>query len=156
MQALKVGDATTLVFTTVLDVMTRGLAEEDEVQPPADRQYWEHRATKSTVEMADSVLAFVQEVRPELELNYNRFYIGLVHDGIVDNFVQFRPRKSALNLEFRLPQQEEIDALIEESGADTLDYDRKWKRYRLRFSQSELTHHQDLIKELVRRAAEHG
>src|SRR5436305_8806385 len=44
MQALKVGAQLTLVFTTVVDELTRGLVDEDEeVQTVADRAYWEDR-----------------------------------------------------------------------------------------------------------------
>ena len=51
MQALKVGGNVTLVFTTVMDEMTRGLVDEDEdaAAAPTDRAYWEERGTKATV-----------------------------------------------------------------------------------------------------------
>ena len=48
MQALKVGNNLTLVFTQVLDELLRGLVDEDEDADaePTDRAYWEKRATK--------------------------------------------------------------------------------------------------------------
>ncbi len=49
MQALKVGENITLVFSTVMDELTRGLVDEDEDAAPTDRAYWEKRATKATV-----------------------------------------------------------------------------------------------------------
>src|SRR6266481_4671538 len=48
MQALRIGENVTLVFTTVMDELTRGLIDEDEDAEavPADRAYWENKATK--------------------------------------------------------------------------------------------------------------
>ena len=49
MQAIKVADHITLVFTTVMDELTRGLVDEDEdaAATPTDRAYWETRGNKS-------------------------------------------------------------------------------------------------------------
>ena len=43
MQALKVGEHTTVVFTKVMDELVRGLVDEDEdaEAAPTDRTYWE-------------------------------------------------------------------------------------------------------------------
>jgi hypothetical protein len=43
MQALRIGENETLVFTTVMDEMSRGLVDEDEdaEAAPTDRAYWE-------------------------------------------------------------------------------------------------------------------
>src|SRR5271156_4090202 len=43
MQAVKVGDAVTLIFTKVMDELVRGLVDEDEdaEATPTDRAYWE-------------------------------------------------------------------------------------------------------------------
>jgi hypothetical protein len=55
MQALKVGDYTTVVFTRVMDELSRGVVDEDEdaEAAPADRSYWEKRGSKATVQLAD-------------------------------------------------------------------------------------------------------
>jgi len=55
MQALKVGNHTTLVFTKVMDELSRGVVDEDEdaEAAPTDRSYWEKRGTKATVQLAD-------------------------------------------------------------------------------------------------------
>ena len=58
MQALKVGEHTTLIFTKVMDELSRGPVDEDEdaEAAPTDRGYWEKRATKATVQLADELL----------------------------------------------------------------------------------------------------
>ena len=51
MQALKIGENVTLVFTTVVDELARGFVDEDEdaEAAPTDRSYWEQRATISAI-----------------------------------------------------------------------------------------------------------
>src|SRR5215218_7033262 len=48
MQALQVGQHTTLVFTKVMDELSRGPVDEDEdaAATPTDRPYWENKGTK--------------------------------------------------------------------------------------------------------------
>lgn len=58
MHALKIGDQIALVFTTVLNEFSRGPVDEDEdaEATPADRDYWEQKGTKATVQLADKIL----------------------------------------------------------------------------------------------------
>src|SRR5215216_6518379 len=53
-QALQVAGKVTLVFTKVMDELSRGAVDEDEAFP-ADRLYWEERASKATLAIADDV-----------------------------------------------------------------------------------------------------
>lgn len=118
MQALKIGESITLVFTTVIDELSRGYVDEDEdaEAAPTDRPYWEKRGSKATVGLADQVLALLKDLDPSLELKYNKFYIGLSKDGQPYNFIQFRPRKSQIHFELKLSQSDELDTKIEEAG----------------------------------------
>lgn len=153
MSAIRVGEYLSLLFTTVVDQMTRGLVGEDEeVQEVANRDYWEHRGTKETVAMVDQLLAIIRSWDPNLELKYNKFYIGLAKNDQPDNFVTFRPKKNTLRVEPRLPQTEEMDAKLENSGLDAMEYDKRWRRYRLRISKNDLQKHSQLINELLREA----
>src|SRR5438105_1286538 len=83
MQALKVAEHTTLVFTKVMDELTRGVVDEDEdaEAAPTDRAYWEKRGSKLTAQLADELLSIGREIDPSLELKYNKFYIGVSKDG---------------------------------------------------------------------------
>src|SRR5947209_6176438 len=94
MQALKLGDQVSLVFTTVLNEMRLGLVEEEEeVKEITDRSYWEKRASRATLEMLDSLMKSIQAIDPGLSLQYNKFYIGMAKNGQTNNFVVFRPKK---------------------------------------------------------------
>jgi hypothetical protein len=154
LQALAVGQHVTVVCTTVMDEMSRGLVEEDEdaEAAPTDRAYWEKRATKATVALADELLKLLHGFDPTLKLKYNKFYIGLEKSGQVYNFVQLRPKKTALNLEVKLPRTDELDNEIEKAGLETLEYNKRWGYYQLRLTQKEIASQAVLLTELSKLA----
>jgi predicted transport protein len=130
-----------------------GLVDEDEeVQEVTDRAYWEERGSKATVLLADRVLQVVHAFAPKLELKYNKHYVGLGRDGQPNNFVIFRPKRKALNMEVRIPQNPEIDAELEQSGLDVMDYDVRWGRYRLRLSDADIQSNNKVLTSLLKRS----
>ena len=156
MQALKIADHTTLVFTTVIDELTRGLVDEDEdaAAAPTDRAYWENKGSKLTVTIADQLLAIVHEFDASLQLKYNKFYIGLAKDGRPNNFLTFRPTKSGLVLEVKLKQSDDVQAKIEAAAIDALSYDARWGNYRLRLVKDDPKKRVDVLRDLIRLAYE--
>lgn len=156
LQALRVGEAITLVFTTVMDELSRGYIDEDEdaEAAPTDRSYWERRGSPETLKLADHMLTLVKTCDPSLELKYNKFYIGLSRDGQPYNFVLFRPKKSHLNLELKIPQSEEMTAKIENAGLETLEYSSRWNQYRIRLTKEDLKTKSEILKELIQIAYE--
>ncbi|MFZ0887635.1 MAG: hypothetical protein WA005_04215 [Candidatus Binataceae bacterium] len=153
MQAYKVSDHLTLIFTTVMDELRRGLEEDDIAEAtPTDRSYWENKGSKATVAIADQLLSIVREFDPALELKYNKFYIGLAKNGRANNFVSFVPRKSGLLLQPDIEQSAEIDTKIEESGLETLEYDKRWGRYHILLGRDDVKKHTDFLRELMRLA----
>src|SRR5437773_5279587 len=115
MNAFKVGEHLSLIFTPIMNQLTLGLVDEDEeVQEVTNRDYWEHRGTKETVAMADQILDY----DPQIELKYNKFYIGLAKNDQPNNFVTLRPKKNNLRLEVRLPRTDELDTKLENSTLD--------------------------------------
>ena len=152
MRALDVDGVLTINATTVLDLVPRGTDEEDEPGQATDRAYWIAKGTPQTVALADDVLALVRQVVPGVALKYNKFYIGLTRDGVADNFIQFRARKENLITEFRIPRSDDVTAMIEDSGLDRLEYDKRWGRYRVRLTKPDLATHKALILDLIHRA----
>ena len=103
MNALKNAGQVGLFFTTVVDQMTLGLIDEDEeTQEVTDRAYWENRGSPITVGMVDSIFNLIKQLDDNLELKYNKFYIGMAKDGQPLNFIIFRPKKSFIRIEPRL------------------------------------------------------
>lgn len=149
MSAIQVNDEDfTVVFTTVLDRTTLGTDEEDE-GAPTDRKYWESKASPTTVAIADRILGIIQRTGADVELNYNKFYIGLATSGLATNYAVFRPRKKHLILEIRLPRTDETNRLIDESGVGTLPYVTRWNMYRLAITAEDFEEHLELVSTLV-------
>ncbi|QDU94801.1 hypothetical protein [Lignipirellula cremea] len=153
MNALKLNDHIGLVFTKVLDQMTLGLVDEDEeVQETTDRAYWLNRASEKTVGMCDKILEAIKPLDSELELKYNKFYIGLAKNGQPYNFVLFRPKKSFLRIEPRLAKSDETQEQLETAGLDVMDYDDNWGRYRIRLTPVDMEKQMETIIKVLTEA----
>jgi len=153
MNALKFNDHVGLVFTKVLDQMTLGLVDEDEdAHETTDRSYWIKRGSEKTVAMCDELLDALKSLDPDLELKYNKFYIGLAKHGQACNFVVFRPKKNFLRLEPRLVKSSETQEQLEAAGLDVMDYDDRWGRYRIRLTPAELRQQKEIITQVLKQA----
>jgi hypothetical protein len=154
MQALTIGSNIILVFTKVMDELTRGLVDEDEdaEAAPTDRAYWEDRGTKATVQLADQLLEIAREFDPSLEMKYNKFYIGLSKEGQPYNFVLFRPRKNTINIELKLPRTDETDKFIDEAGFEALEYSTRFGNYRLSLQKEDISKKREQLKQLIEAA----
>lgn len=153
MQALRVASKLTLVFTTVVNELTRGPddEEQDPEATPTDRNYWEQkRATKETVTIADEVLELARKLDSELSLKYNKVYIGFSHSGQPFNFMTVKPKKKFTALNTRIDRSDEIDRMIDQGGSDALEYDKSWRKYRLKLYPGDLRKHQEIIETLIR------
>ena len=151
-QAIKIREYTSLVFTTVMDELTRGPVDEDEErEPPADRAYWEQRGSKATVSLADQLLEMMRERDPGLELSYNKSYISLSKNGRVNSLSRFSPRKNHLRLVVFLEQSKDVEQPLDEAG---LDFDYHRNAYRLQLSRDDIMNHGDALKQLMRSAYE--
>jgi hypothetical protein len=113
-------------------------------------QVMETRGTKETVALADEMYEMVKTFAPELELKYNKFYIGLAKDGQPNNFVIFRAKKNSFRAEIRLPSSPDIDQQLETAGIDIMDYEQRWSRYRLRLTKNDIKKHSDLLLKLLK------
>jgi len=158
MQAYEIGGHTTVVFTKVLDQVERGLVDEDEdaISSPTDRAYWEtQKATTKTLALMDKLFELVKEADPEVELKYNKFYVGLIKQGRAQNYVTFRPNRTSMTLEPKLPRTDETDALLEAAGLETLEYATRWNHYRIRVTEKDRKAHEALFRDLIKMAREH-
>jgi predicted transport protein len=151
LNAIKVGENVSIVCTTVLNEMSLGLVDEDEESHEVtDRTYWEEqRGSKMTVSMTDNILEIIKTFAPELSLKYNKFYIGLAKNEQTNNFVIFRPQKTILRLEVRLPRSDEVETKLEGIGLDVMDYDQRWGRYRIRLSKEDVKKHSAFLAEFL-------
>ena len=155
MNAIQIGQQVSLIFTTVLDQMVLGLPEEDEeVQEVTDRRYWEERANKSTVAMADGLLRIIHSVGTGFSLNYTKFYVGLAKDGQASNFVRFRPQKHAIKVEPKLEQSAEVDQKLEDAELE-FSYVVRSHRYRIDLPEGEVDPYSELLADLFKQALDY-
>ena len=153
MSALKAGDDVGLVFTKVIDQVSLGLVDEDEeLQETTDRSYWESRGSKKTLTLADQLLEIAKRHDPDLELKYNKFYIGLAKSGQPKNFLVFRPKKNFIRFEPRLKNSPETQDRLESAGLDVMDYDTRWGRYRIRLQPGDVDKHRKIIESVIAEA----
>jgi predicted transport protein len=157
MSAICIGEKLTLVFTTVLDEFAFGLVDEDEeVTEATDCAYWEHRATRETVQLADRLLELIRAFEPEIDLKYNKMYIGLALGNRANNFVSFVPQKVVIQVRIKLRRTNETDALLTNSGLDSLGYVRQWGQYRLRLTKNDIDKYGSLLTDLMKKARKKG
>lgn len=151
MSALKHENNVSLLFTTVIDELTRGAVDEDEdaEAAPANRDYWERRGSKYTLSMADEIINIARNFEENIDLKYNKFYIGLLKEGQPFNFISMRPRKSTLTLELKIPKIDEIDEKIEKANLDSLEYSNRWGQYRISLQKDDIVKNKSVISELI-------
>jgi predicted transport protein len=141
-----------LDFTTILDLITPD--EEEEIAEPVNRDYWEKKAIKDTVKMADVLLSYIDEFVKGFTLNYNKHYIGLIQNEASKNFVRFCPRKIGLQLSVKLKKDDEIDEIVNNSDLNLLEYSGRDKQYHFKLQEQDLTNSKKTIVGLFRRAYE--
>lgn len=134
-----------LIFTKVLDRITSGDDEENEIEP-TDRKYWENRSTITQMLVVDEICKQCEPLNA-YEIKYNKFYIGFTKNGIATNPISFRPRKMYTNVNFyRITEDDGFNDRLEESG---LTYD--FQSGRSVFLQVRINNIQDYVtnKELL-------
>ena len=141
----------TLITTRVLDLATLGTEEEDEGET-VDRASWERTASKASLQIVDRLVEMVNTVQSGMSPKYNKYYIGLASGGVARNFVAFRPRKSIVLTEFKIPQEDELTAWLDETGLSTVSYNTRYGNYRVRVRQSDLDEHRDAFIKLITKA----
>ena len=117
LEAVQVEDRITLVFSKVLDRTLLGHEDDDATSPPADRAYWEQRSAPATIEIVDHIGSMIRVVDPDYEPKYNKHYIGSSRRGVVDNYLAMIPVKSSVQIQFRIPRDEELTQRLEAKGS---------------------------------------
>lgn len=153
MQAISIDGRVGLVFTKVLDELRLGLVDEDEeVQEPTDRAYWDSKGAAKSVKLADVLLSMIQSFAPGYELKYNKQYIGLALHGQARNFVVLNPQKNAIRLQLYLDRSESVEKRLEDAGLELQQYDPRFNFYRVRLSAEDIEKHRELLTSLMKEA----
>jgi hypothetical protein len=143
-----------LSFVKVLDKVDLGMDDtEDTIEPPADRPYWAKKASEEMVTIVDDCKRILKTISPDLDLKYNRYYIGITENGPTNNFVTFRPKKAFVRVGAKFGRSQ-LDQLaiwgnrLTEAGLVVLPGGKKdgWLNFRL--TKQDLEQHRDLVAEL--------
>src|SRR5439155_7163271 len=126
--------------------------EDEEINLPKDRAYWENRGSKETVAMADRLLDILKERDPTLALKYNDAYVGLARDGRADNFVVFKPQRTSLRFEPEILQSEQLDQKLADAGIDVIG--RRGGRYRIRIVPGDIEKKPQVLRDILETAYE--
>lgn len=152
-KAVKLNDALTLVATQVLGLTPRGTAEE-EAGETVDRGYWERRSSKDSLCICDDIIEMIKAVKPGIQAKYNRAYIGLKGPEGVQNFVTMHPRKrERVLVDFAVPQSEETERALDESGLEKVRHDSG--RLRVRIRKDDLERNREYVQSLIKQAHDH-
>lgn len=152
--AYKNGDDISLVFTKVIDRVTLA-TDEDDITEITDRNYWENRSTPKILKNVDFIFSDFGDLVSGYELKYNKFYIGLSKEGLVKNFVSFKPKKNYIYITLKGNENQEFINKFEESGLE-LNYKAKWNEYTIRINNlEEYKKNRDLIINLLKYSMEY-
>ena len=153
LRGVEVDGKLTLVATRVLDVIRLGTIDDDNPGDPVGRPDWERQASRDSMEITDRLFDLMGEVQAGLTPRYNKYYIGIEHNGLARNFVAFNPRRSKVVLtEFKISQDDELTAKLDESGLTLAPYESRYGKYRVRIRQADLDQHREILLELIKRA----
>jgi len=147
LNALKVDDKIILNFAKILDEIIPGEDDEDDDGESVDRDYWEKRGSKDSLQIADSCLDIIRRFNPSLSLKYNKYYIGLADKSRARNFIIFRAKRHFLRVEAKISEQEPWIEKLEEAEIVVLPGLKKRKRIVLNIEKEELKKHTGLFEE---------
>nr|MDE0500738.1 hypothetical protein [bacterium] len=138
-----------LVFTKVLDHAALG-TDEDDTPVLTDRNYWNKKSTPAVMKrIVDMVHQMIQQQDSGMDLNYTKHYIGLAKDGVANNYVRMRPGKKHVTVLFRIQRSDDMDSKIDETGVDTLPYQRGMYRVNVNADTLKDSDYVDLLQDLI-------
>ncbi|WCO03490.1 hypothetical protein [Psychroserpens ponticola] len=153
LNALKVGNKIVLDFVTVMNQFA--LRRDDTVEAKlveTNRDYWNKRATKKTVEIVDKLLEILNSnLDSSQQLNYNKYYIGL-NDGFKSrNFIHFKPKKQFTHIYFELMNKEEWIEKLDDLGITSTANKRNLQ---VTVTPKQVTDNINILTELIKESVE--
>jgi uncharacterized protein with ParB-like and HNH nuclease domain len=76
---------------------SNGKSEESESEE-TDRNYWEEKSSKESIEILDACFKIVNEAEPDTKLNYTKYYVGLTLNSKHLNLARLTPKQSFLKV----------------------------------------------------------
>ncbi len=151
LDALKINNQITLNFVKVMDRFELRKDDESEIKlTETDRNYWETKANKKTVSIADEILETINKTaNTKQKLNFNKHYIGLQDDIKSRNFIHFKPKKQFTHIFIEIDNKDEIIEQIENKGITATIYK---KLLQITINSKQLSDNKELIEEIINKA----
>jgi hypothetical protein len=112
--------------------------EAEGAKPLADREHWEGKALKPSLEVVDACLSVIREFIPAAELRYKQWSIGLQSGGHKLNFVLFRPKQDFVRVEPRLADRRKWSEELRSAGLFVLPGGKRRLHFRLRITEVDI------------------
>ena len=98
----------------------------------------------------DSIFSSLDLPAAGYELKYNKFYIGITKNGMVKNFIEFKPKKNYLYFIVKGNEDAEKLQIIENAGFE-VQYIPRWKEFDIRINSFEqFIKHKEMFVEIVK------
>ena len=95
-------------------------------------------------------MELIRKNDPNIGFKYNKYYVGLARNGAPDNYITLRPsKKSALLIDIRLPRNDALTTRIEDADIESLTYNTRSGRYRIKITGRDLTDNAELLAEMI-------
>lgn len=153
LNALKIENKIVLDFVKVMDQFSLRKDDTAEVKlVETNRDYWNKRATKKTVDVVDDLLEILNSnLDSPQQLNYNKHYIGL-NDGVKSrNFIYFRPKKQFTHIYFEVENQENWVEKLDEFGISATS---SKKNLQVTITPKQLSQNIEILTELIKASVE--
>ncbi|MDP8224313.1 MAG: hypothetical protein P9L99_13195 [Candidatus Lernaella stagnicola] len=151
--ALQIGDNITLGFTKVLDEIVLGDDEDDDNGgQQVDRKYWEDKGSKKSLKIVDECFDILREIDADIQIKFNKYYIGLTIGGRSVIFVLFRAKKAFARVEVRLVDKAAWKSRLEDENIPVLESAKAKPRLSFQLSTDAARKNRDLLRELFEAA----
>jgi hypothetical protein len=126
-----------------------GVVDRDEKTHEAtDKAYWEAKG-KEAFPMVDELFQIAKQFDNQLELKYNKAWIGLYKNGLPCHFVTFKPTKKFIWFQPRLEESYETTKYLENAG---LDVHYRGNRYRICLKLGDIDKQKKIITHIIKKA----
>ena len=154
MEALKVGEYLTLVFTKILDKrvsdkkLTPSITGKDKKTPPTTHASWGDKIGSEGISIVDKMLEIAHNFDSTLKPTYNKGGITFKINGRI--FMAFTPYRKGIRFIIRMRKSEEADEEINSSDLDLIKH--TGKSYSFWLSADVVNKERKILEELAKLA----
>lgn len=129
--------------------------ELDDIEIEAkDREYWIEKGRQKGIELVEDCLHLLNEIDPDLMLNYNQSYIGISHKRKVNNFVIFLPKQNFVRAEILVNDVEKWIQQLKNNKFKIRSIGKRNRRLKFRIDKNNIISNSTTLKEILKESYE--